>query len=418
MNRILAYFPAVYHRFSPSVWIISLVGVLNSVAISLSLPFLALYLYQKRGVSMAMVGVVVLISGVTALIAQLLAGTIADKMGRRPLLMVTMITSILLYTAMAVSIGYNAPVPVIVLLWALERSTLNMQRPAIQSMTIDLSPKERLAETFGLMIIGGNLGFAAGPALGGYLAVYITYAWLFALGAVIIGIAFLLCLFRLRESFHGSTEKVPVLNVFSAARDRQLLLFTGICLLLYLVSGQMSSTLSVYTVSHAGFTTAQFGTLLTLNGLMITVLQYPATRLLGRFSMGTALVTGALFYGVGYLTMTWVGPYGLALAGMAVITSGEICCTPTIMTVVGKLASTNWRGRYMAFFGMSETLGMSLGPLLGGFLLDKFPQQPLFVWGVPALLAGGAAVGFGWFGRRLNKPASPLSSDTQTPAAN
>jgi predicted MFS family arabinose efflux permease len=403
MNKILAFPQKIYQHYGPGVWVISLIGVLNSVAISLSLPFLALYLYQNRGVSMAMVGVVVLISGITALIAQLLAGAITDKLGRRPLLMVTMTSSILLYIAMAVSIGKNAPVPVIVIIWALVRSTLNMQRPAIQSMTIDLAPKERLTETFGLMIIGGNLGFAAGPAMGGYLAGYLSYAWLFGLGAVIIGLAFLLIIFRLKESFKGSPERVPILNVFSAGRDRQLLLFTGVCFMLYLVSGQMSSTLSVYTVSHAGFTTAQFGTLLTLNGLMITVVQYPATRLLGHFSMGTALVVGALLYGMGYLTMSWVGPYGLALVAMAVITSGEICCTPTIMTVVGRLASTNWRGRYMAFFGISETLGMSLGPLMGGFLLDRFPAQPIMVWGVPAILAVVAAIGFGWFGRSLKK---------------
>jgi predicted MFS family arabinose efflux permease len=403
MNMILAFPRKIYKKHSPGIWVISLIGVLNSVAISLSLPFLALYLYQNRGVSMAMVGVVVLISGITSLIAQLMAGAITDKLGRRPLLMVTMTSSILLYIAMAFSIGKDAPVPMIVVIWALVRSTLTMQRPAIQSMTIDLAPKERLMETFGLMIIGGNLGFAAGPALGGYLADYLSYAWLFGLGAVIIGLAFLLIIFRLKESFKGSTERVPILAIFSAGRDRQLLFFTVICFTLYLVSGQMSSTLSVYTVSHAGFTTAQFGTLLTLNGLMITVVQYPATGLLQRVSISKALVVGALLYGIGYLTMAWVGPYALALAAMAVITSGEICCTPTIMTVVGRLASTNWRGRYMAFFGISETLGMSLGPLMGGFLLDRYSSHPIMIWGVLAMLAIIAAAGFGSFGRKLKK---------------
>ncbi len=403
MKRILAFPKKIYQRHKPGVWLISLVGLLNSIAISLSLPFLALYLYQKRDVPMAMVGVVILISGITALAAQLMAGTIADKLGRRPLLILTMSCCILLYIAMAFSIGQNAPVPLIVLLWALVRSTLNMQRPALQSMTVDLSTKERLTETFGLMIIGGNLGFATGPALGGYLAGQVTYAWLFGLGAGIFGLTFLLIIFFLKESFKVSSERVPIGSIFSAGRDRQLLLFTAVCFMLYLVSGQFASTLSVYTVSHAGFTTAQFGTLLTLNGLMITVVQYPATRLMSRFSLGSALVVGALLYGIGYLTMTWVGPYALALMAVAVITSGEICCTPTIMTVVGKLASANWRGRYMAFFGMSETLGMSLGPLMGGFLLDRFPGQPIFVWGVSAILAVGAAIGFGRFGRRLKK---------------
>jgi predicted MFS family arabinose efflux permease len=401
MLKIFQFPRQIKQRHSRSVWTISLVGLLNSVAISLSLPFLSLYLYEKRGVSMAMVGVIILISGITALIAQLFAGAIADRLGRRPLLIVTMTTSILLYIGMALSIGLEAPVALIVVIWALVRSTLNMQRPAIQSMTVDLAPKERLTETFGLMIIGGNLGFAAGPALGGYLADFLTYAWLFVLGAVIIGGALWLMIFALKESFGGSRERVAVSSLWGAARDRQLLAFTGICLILYLVSGQMSSTLAVYTVSRAAFSTAQFGTLLTLNGLMITILQYPATRLMSRWSLGAALVTGALLYGIGYLSLSWVGPYPLALMAMSVITAGEICCTPSILTVVGKLAAADWRGRYMAFFGISETLGMSLGPLLGGFLLDRFPAQPIMLWGSSALLAVCAAIGFGWFGKKM-----------------
>jgi MFS family permease len=350
---------------------------------------------------MAMVGVVILISGISSAVAQLLAGVITDKLGRRPLLMITMSTSILLYAGMAALIGSSAPVPVIAAVYALVRATLSMQRPTIHSVVADLAPKERLTETFGLMIMGGNLGFAAGPALGGFLASSLTYAWLFALGAGIIATAFIIIIFCLKESFRGSTEKVALSSIFSAGKDRNLLAFTGLCLLLFLVTGQLASTLPVYTVSHAGLSTAQYGTLLTLNGLMITVLQYPVTRLMAHLSISVSLITGAFLYAVGYFTLSWVGPYSLALGAVALITTGEIFCTPTIMTVVGRLASQNWRGRYMAFFGMAETLGMTMGPLLGGLLLDIFPENPVYVWGMIALLAVLAAVGFGRFSARL-----------------
>ncbi|HSW57415.1 MAG TPA: MFS transporter [Dehalococcoidales bacterium] len=401
MTTILEIPRNIYKRHPPGVWIISLVGVLNSIAVSLSLPFMALYLYRERDVSMAMVGVIILICGLAALVSQLVAGTIADKLGRRPLLMATMTACILLYFCMAFSIGYSAPVPLIILIWAALRSTFSMQRPAFQSMAVDLAPRERMTETFGILIIGGNLGFAVGPALGGYLADWLSFAWLFGLGAFVIGLAFVLVTLFLKESFKGSTEKVSIGAILSAGKNPQLLYFTLTCFMLYMVSGQLTSTLSVYTVSYAGFTTAQFGTLLTLNGTLITLIQYPATRLMSRFPLSSALVTGSLLYAMGYLTLTWVGPYGLALMAIAVITSGEILCTPSIMTVVGKLASTNWRGRYMAFLGMGETLGMSLGPLLGGFLLDRFAAQPIFVWGVSALLAVGAAISFGLLGRQF-----------------
>lgn len=402
MFKVIRHLPGIiFNRYQPGVWIISLIGVLNSVAISLSLPFLALYLHENRGISMSLVGVIVLISGISSLIAQLLAGMITDKLGRRPLLKVTMSTSIILYAAMAILIGISAPVPVITTVYALVRAVLSMQRPAIQSVVADLAPKERLTETFGLLIVGGNLGFAAGPALGGFLAESLTYAWLFGVGAGILAAALIITVFFMKESFEGSTERVALSSIISAGKDRNLLIFTGICLLLFLVAGQLSSTLSVYTVTHAGLSTAQYGTLLTLNGLMITVLQYPLTRITARLPASFTLTGGALLYAAGYFTLTWVGPYSLALAAMAIITAGEIFCTPTIMTVVGKLAARNWRGRYMAFFGIAETLGMTMGPLAGGILLDSFTESPMYVWGIIALLAVLAAVGFGLSGSRL-----------------
>jgi MFS family permease len=401
LKSVLNLPQAVYHRYQPGVWVISLVGVLNSIAISLSLPFLALYLYQVRHISATLNGLIILVGGVCAIFAQLLAGVITDKIGRRPLLRITMFSSVLFYISMAVLIGFDAPVIAIVGVNILLRATLGMQRPAIQSTVADLVPKSQLTESYGLMIIGGNLGFAAGPALGGFLAGTLTYAWLFAIGAGIIGTAFLIIMFSFKESFSGSTERVPISSIFSAAKDRSLLVFVGICFVLFLVTSQLISTLSLYTVNFGGLTEAQYGTFLTLNGLMITVFQYPASRFMSRFSLSAALVAGALLYAVGYLTMSWVGPYGLALGAVAIVTAGEICCTPTIMTVIGRLASRNWRGRYMAFYSVSDTLGSSVGPLMGGFLLDRFYAQPIFVWGVPAALAVLAAFGFGRFGQRL-----------------
>ena len=182
-----------------------------------------------------------------------------------------------------------------------------------------------------------------------------------------------------------------------AAKDKNLLIFTLLCLMVFVVSGQMSSTLSVYTVTYSGFSTSQYGFLLTLNGLIIVVFQYPVTFLLNRLTPYFSLVLGALLYGVGYLTLTWVGAYSLAIGAMVLITAGEIVFAPTTSAIVGEMASKNWRGRYMGFFGLSETMGMALGPLVGGVLLDAFPLQPLIIWGAPAILAAAAAIGFSQF---------------------
>jgi MFS family permease len=364
------------------------------MAISMSLPFMALYLYEKRGVSMAMVGVVILISGLCSAISQLFAGSIADRIGRRPLLIFTFSLTFLVFLGMAFLIGLSAPVPGIVAAFALARCALMMQRPAIQATVVDLSPVNRLTETYSLLRIGGNLGFAAGPAIGGFLAASLTYAWLFGLAGIITLVALVVIFFSFRES-HGRTQSgVSTISVLSAGKDLNLLIFTLMSLLVFLVMGQLSSTLSVYTVSRAGFSTAQYGFLLTLNGLIIVVFQYPLSWLLKRYQLYKSLALGAVLFASGYLVFIWVGSYPLALGAIALVTFGEIVFAPTTSAVVGEMASANWRGRYMAFAGLSETIGYSFGPLLGGVLLDVFPDQPLLVWGPLAALGYIAAIGF------------------------
>jgi MFS family permease len=69
--------------------------------------------------------------------------------------------------------------------------------------------------------------------------------------------------------------------------------------------------------------------------------------------------------------------------------------------VIGELAPQDQRGRYMGFFGLSETLGISAGPLVGGLLLDAFPFDLRLVWGPIASIALVAAVGYYLWARRF-----------------
>jgi MFS family permease len=227
---------------------------------------------------------------------------------------------------------------------------------------------------------------------------------------MIVGISFLFIFFLLKESSRGSVERIRIGSIVSAGKDINLLVFTLLCTLVFAVMGQLSSTLSVYSVSHTGFSTTQYGFLLTLNGLLVVVFQYPFTRILKRVGYSASLISGSLLYGAGYLLMAWVGGYGLAVGAMVIVTTAEIIFAPTTLAVVGEMAVRTWRGRYMAFFGLSETMGMTIGLLIGGLLLDRFPSHPLYVWGIIAGIAFLAAAGFSRF--KIEKRVS-LNSQTR-----
>jgi predicted MFS family arabinose efflux permease len=268
-------------------------------------------------------------------------------------------------------------------------------------MVADFTSKERLTEAYGILRIGANIGWAAGPAIGGYLATFLPYAWLFGIAPLTCGIVALIIFFFIRESSHGMSRGAGFRSMVAIANDRNFLVFAVISLLLFIVMGQMISTLSIFTVDMLGFSTAQFGLLLTLNGLIVIFFQYPMTLALRRLAKFRALIFGSLLYAFGYLSLGWITQFEWALLAMAVITGGEIIHAPVSLAVIGELSPQDQRGQYMGLYGLSQTMGMAIGPLIGGVLIDAFPFNPELVWAPIALIAFIAAVGYYLWGRRF-----------------
>jgi MFS family permease len=391
----------VFHRFEPGVWIVTVMQFFTVIGFSICMPFLSLYLYQDRGLSMTSVGAIILAAGLCSAVSQALGGALSDRFGRRPIILVAASASMFLFAGLAVLIGTAAPVWSIAIVYIASRSVLTIARPAISAAVADFTPKGRLTEAYGILRIGANIGWAAGPAIGGYLATFLPYGWLFGVPVLTSGIVSLIVIFVLRESSQRTDRRVGFGSILPPAGDHAFLLFTMVSLLLFIVMGQMASTLSIYAVDKVGFSTAQYGLLLTLNGLIVIFFQYPMTLALRRLAKFRALILGSLLYVFGYLSYGWITQFGWALGAMAIITTGEIIHSPVTLSVIGELAPQDQRGRYMGFFGLSETLGISAGPLVGGLLLDAFPLDLRLVWGPIASIGLVAAVGYYLWARRF-----------------
>jgi MFS family permease len=400
-GKVKSPFRNVFHRFERGVWVVAVMQFFTTIGFSICMPFLSLYLYQDRGLSMTLVGTILLAGGLCAAVSQALGGTLSDRFGRRPILLAAVLAGIFLYSGLAVLIGISAPVWAIAVVYIAARSMLITTRPVISAMVADCTSKDKLMEAYGILRIGANIGWAAGPAIGGYMATFLPYAWLFGVPVLTCGIVSLIIFFFVRESSQVVNKKAGLRSMLPTADDRGFLVFVAVSLLLFIVMGQMGSTLSIFAVDKVGFSTAQYGLILALNGLIVIFFQYPMTLALRRLAKFRALILGCLLYGFGYLSLGWTTQFGWALGAMAVITAGEIIHSPVTLSVIGELCPQDQRGRYMGLFGLSETVGIAMGPLVGGVLLDAFPSDLRLVWAPIGLLAFIAALGYYWWARRF-----------------
>ena len=391
-------------RFDRGVWVLVAIQLITAMGFSISLPYLSLYLNQQRGLSMTVVGAIMLASALVAAVGRLAGGELSDRFGRRPVLLTAMALRVAVFVGMTLLVGLRGPVWAIAGAYLLVRLTGAFAMPAISAMVADLAPEGRRTESYGLLRAGTNLGWGAGPALGGYLATVFPYAALFAFTALFSLIALALVVAFVRESHHAREPRAGLKALAETFRDLRFVAFVGLSLLVLVAGGQLVSTLSVFVVARLGYSEAAFGGLLTLNGLLVAALQYPIARWTERRPRLLGLVIGAFLYGAGYLLFGWVRAYSALMGAIVVVTFGEMLFAPTTLSVVADLAPPARRGRYMGAFGLAESFGWSAGPFLGGVLLDALPHSPATMWGIISSFAFVAALGFLIWGRKKRTP--------------
>jgi MFS family permease len=388
--------------------------VLASVGFSIVIPFLGLYLHGSRGVPMTAVGALFFIAALAGSLGQVIGGELSDTKGRKFVLVISQFIRSLAFLGLAVAVMTRAPFAVFVALTSVSAIAGRMFEPPSGAMVADIAEGAKRAEYYGVVRIGGNLGWALGPALGGFLAA-VSYATLFLLAAGVLLVAAALMALKVKETLPprgprhraaaprtevpevGPTTGAPrfgLREIAATLHDRVFLRYCVVSLVLFTVMAQLIATLSVYAVEWAGLTKVQLGFIYALNGLMVVFLQFPAVRLIGSMRLTTALALGSVLYGAGYGMMGLGSGFWLLAVAMFVTTAGEIVATPASLNLVANFSGEATRGRYMGVFGLFNSFGWSIGPMVGGILLDLSRGRPMLLWGTITGIALVAALGY------------------------
>jgi MFS family permease len=385
------------------------------------IPFISLYFHRQLGVSMTHVGLFFLGSAVVRALFQGYAGDLSDRMGRIRLMSLGQAALSAVYALMAVAVfsgwGFLPGAAILVLSYAAGA----FFQPVASAAVSDLVVPERRLEAYSLMRVSNNLGWGVGPMLGGFVA-NVGYGWLFVIGSSTSLITAILVGRFLAETHRGLTaagesapagDRDPGPRVAQRSRsgagwrdflevrhDRRFLVFCSLVLLVFLTMSQWLATLSVYAADRLGITTTQLGFLFGLNGFMVVVLQVPITRALRPLSLIGALMLGSLLYSAAFFGLAFAGTYPHLIAGMVAITVAELIVSPPSVALVSLIAPPERTGRYMGLLSLTTSFGWSIGPFVGGLLLDAWIGRPMLLWGTIASFSAVAAAGF-WRVRNL-----------------
>ncbi|MDN3028729.1 MFS transporter [Streptomyces sp. S.PB5] len=373
--------------------------------------FMALYLTLDRGYSAAYAGLVASLHGLGGVVSSVGAGVMTDRLGRRPTLLVAQAS-----TAGSVALlGFMHHPVAIAAVAFLVGMTSNASRPAVQAMMADIVRPEDRVRAFSLNYWAINLGFAISSMGAGFIAEF-SYLAGFLIEAAMTAVCAVVIFLKLPESRPERTpseKAAPEVGLGTVLRDGRFMGVVGLSFLVAVVFQQGAVGLPV-AMGEAGFTAADYGMAIAVNGVLIVALQIPVTRFIQHRDPRRLLVISSVLAGYGFGLTAFAGSIGVFALTVCVWTLAEIVNAPTQTSLVVRLSPTHGRGRYQGMYTLSWAVASLVAPLMSGLVIDHYGAE--WLWGMCAVVGTVAGVGYAVLMRRLpeEEPASAEPATTST----
>jgi MFS family permease len=374
--RSLQRFSPYGRELPPQFWFLWLGTVINRLG-GFAAPFLTLYLVHRLGLSIATGALMVSILGAGSFIAQLFGGELADRFGRRPVMMLSFFASPIAMLA----VGLAHDVPLLVAALGALGFFQSLFRPAMSAAVIDLVPAERQTRAFGLMYWAINFGAALAPILAGFLA-NLDFFLIFlgdAITTAVFGVIVLLRVPETQSAAHAVAARQPMrARAGQAMRDPMLMFFFLLSVFVGIIYSQGEVTLPL-SMAAAGLPPSDYGLALAINGALIVLVTLQITRMAEGWSRYGIMAIAALLLGSGFGLTGLAATLPFYALTVVVWTVGEVLGAAVAPVIVSEMSPPGLRGLYQGIWGSSWGLAFFIGPALGGLVFQNMGQGAL--WG-------------------------------------
>ncbi len=358
MKTLFKNYINTFKGLSDEIWWLALITFINRAG-TMVIPFLSLYLKEDLNFSVSQVGWIMSAFGLGSVLGSWIGGKLTDKIGYYKV----MVRSLLATGALFIALQFlNTFVSLCIGIFIV-MMVADAFRPAIFVALNAYSKPENKIRSLTLIRLAINLGFSAGPAIGGMIITGLGYAGLFWVDGITCALAALVMIKVLNPKKAKVLDELKSDNPVSAYKDYAFLVFFIAMVLFGIVFLQYFSSITIYYKDVHLLSEFEIGLILGMNGFVIFIFEMPLIKWLERtaFTKLWLVFFGAVLTGISFLILNFTSWSGILIIGMLLVTFGEMVAFPFSNAFAIERAKKGNQGEYMALYSISFSVAHIFG---------------------------------------------------------
>jgi MFS family permease len=362
-----------------------------SVADAVLIPFFAIWAYKAAHIPVPWIGVLLGCYAGGELLATPLLGGIADRIGRRPVLLMSTAGVGVGFLLMMFADGALEAAACLIVIGIFECPL----HPTAATVVGDVTPPERRTQSYALLRLTANTGSMIGPALGALCAL-MSLRFVFVGAGLSLLLATLCVALFLPETkparpaaADGDADDEEGLTALTAIfRDGRLAALLLPLAVIGIASSWIESVSPLYASTRGLLSETGIGLLFTYYGALGVLAQIPLSRWSQRYAAFVVILIVTAMQAVAFLFLLPPPTVALMVAAVTALALARDLLGPLTHTLAVEMAPLHARATYQAAFSVASDLRDTAGPAFGTWLFAAAPVLPWLI-AVPATLVSG-----------------------------
>jgi MFS family permease len=351
--------------------------------------------FSELGAGVEALGVSAMAYALTSALAAPFMGALADRIGRRRIVLVSLAAYALAFT------GYLAApsAAVFILVRGLAGIFTAGLNPAITGLAADLAPKDRRAQWIGYITSGASFGWIAGPIAGGVIFDHWGYNSALAIAIVTAAAAFGLAYLAVPASAKtgagnsaAAGKRLSLVGYLHSLRGSLPSSLPAFAVLLFITFAVLFAWAFIepratfYAYNELGWSSSRLGLVMSTYGIAMTLGELLLGQISDRVGRKPVILVGLALFSAQFLGLAFFENYLLIAISFTIAGLGNALFDPALVASILDISPEQHRARILGVRSMFGSLGSILGPALVALLNASLNARSIFLVSVGVVL--------------------------------